>query len=181
MPNFAALRAAIFSLSTKNLRWADIRPPSVRGLMKYNINEYLYSYLFFSHSLSHFSHISMCSFFTECLCHATLLSKMRISWWVQSHSYWRTETYFRLGFYMVTLWFYKRLDCEISYIIIHAWMHTQHNAYIIHACINTWLESVCARWSDAGFALLTLRSASPGWWSYFFINLLVCSIRAMYC
>ena len=33
MPNFAALRAAVFPLSTKNLRGAaDIRPPSVRGL-----------------------------------------------------------------------------------------------------------------------------------------------------
>ena len=27
MPNFAALRAAVFPLSTKNLRGADIRPP----------------------------------------------------------------------------------------------------------------------------------------------------------
>ena len=32
MPNFAALRAVVFPLSTKNLRGADIRPPSVRGL-----------------------------------------------------------------------------------------------------------------------------------------------------
>ena len=33
MPNFAALRAAVFPLYTKNLRGADIRPPqSVRGL-----------------------------------------------------------------------------------------------------------------------------------------------------
>ena len=32
MPNFAALRAAVFQLFTKNLRGADIRPPSVRGL-----------------------------------------------------------------------------------------------------------------------------------------------------
>ena len=29
MPNFAALRAAVFPLSTKNLRGADIRPPPV--------------------------------------------------------------------------------------------------------------------------------------------------------
>ena len=29
MPNFAALRAAVFQLSTKNLRGADIRPPPV--------------------------------------------------------------------------------------------------------------------------------------------------------
>ena len=27
MPNFVALRAAVFPLSTKNLRGADIRPP----------------------------------------------------------------------------------------------------------------------------------------------------------
>ena len=35
VPNFAALRAAVFPLSAKNLRGgADIRPPpSVRGLM----------------------------------------------------------------------------------------------------------------------------------------------------
>ena len=32
MVNFAALRAAVFPLSTKNFRGADIRPPSVRGL-----------------------------------------------------------------------------------------------------------------------------------------------------
>ena len=32
MLNFAALRAAVYPLSTKNLRGADIRPPSVRGL-----------------------------------------------------------------------------------------------------------------------------------------------------
>ena len=32
MPDSAALRAAVFPLSTKNLRGADIRPPSVRGL-----------------------------------------------------------------------------------------------------------------------------------------------------
>ena len=36
MPNLAALRAALFTLSGKNLRGggADNRPPSVRGLMK---------------------------------------------------------------------------------------------------------------------------------------------------
>ena len=34
IPNYAALHAAVFPLSAKNLRgWADIRPPpSVRGL-----------------------------------------------------------------------------------------------------------------------------------------------------
>ena len=33
MPNFAALRAVVCPLSTKNLRGADLRPPpSVRGL-----------------------------------------------------------------------------------------------------------------------------------------------------
>ena len=32
MPNFAALRAAVFPVSTKNLQGADIRPPSVRGI-----------------------------------------------------------------------------------------------------------------------------------------------------
>ena len=32
MSNFAALRAAVFPLLTKNLRGADIRPPSVSGL-----------------------------------------------------------------------------------------------------------------------------------------------------
>ena len=32
MANLAALRAAVFSLSAKNLRGADNRPPAVRGL-----------------------------------------------------------------------------------------------------------------------------------------------------
>ena len=43
MPNFAALRAAVFPLSTKNLRGgADIRPPSVRGLNGFlPVNHYL--------------------------------------------------------------------------------------------------------------------------------------------
>ena len=34
MPNFAALRAAVFSLSTKNVRGADIRPPPVGARVK---------------------------------------------------------------------------------------------------------------------------------------------------
>ena len=34
MPNFAALRAAVFQLSTKNLRGADIRPPPVGARVK---------------------------------------------------------------------------------------------------------------------------------------------------
>ena len=39
MPNFAALRAAVFLLSTKTSGGADIRPPSVRGLiLKWSLN-----------------------------------------------------------------------------------------------------------------------------------------------
>ena len=34
MPSFAALRTAVFPLSTKNLRGADVSPPSVRGLRR---------------------------------------------------------------------------------------------------------------------------------------------------
>ena len=44
MPNFAALRAAVFLLSTKNLRGGRISaPPSVRGLNNVP-NKYLMSY-----------------------------------------------------------------------------------------------------------------------------------------
>ena len=38
MPNFVALRAAVFPLSTKNLRGADIRPPPVGARFKYFLN-----------------------------------------------------------------------------------------------------------------------------------------------
>ena len=38
MANLAALRAAVFSLSAKNLRGVDIRPPAVRGLNKIKQN-----------------------------------------------------------------------------------------------------------------------------------------------
>ena len=38
IPNFAALRAAVFPLFAKNLRGADIRPPpSVRGLTRHRL------------------------------------------------------------------------------------------------------------------------------------------------
>ena len=44
MPNFAALRAAVFPLSTKNLRGGGYPPPpSVRGLMLFNQQETLNS------------------------------------------------------------------------------------------------------------------------------------------
>ena len=49
MSNFAALCAAVFPLSTKKLRGADIRPPSVRGLNNnkdYDINFNHTSYCF---------------------------------------------------------------------------------------------------------------------------------------
>ena len=35
MANLVALRATVFSLSAKNLRGVDIRPPAVRGLITY--------------------------------------------------------------------------------------------------------------------------------------------------
>ena len=40
MANLAGLRAAVFSLSAKNLRGVDIRPPAVRGLKLRSIDLY---------------------------------------------------------------------------------------------------------------------------------------------
>ena len=51
MANLAALHAAVFSLSAKNLRGADNRPPAVRGLKKIGWGQVLFICLALSRDL----------------------------------------------------------------------------------------------------------------------------------